>query len=87
MDGKILYLSEKNLIDNNLLTMTQVMGSIEKMFELMYQQDYVMGGMNQNSHGLRMYVEKGIQKKFIYSNAWPFRRSLQYYWYKISWTE
>lgn len=43
MDGKILYLSEKNLIDNNLLTMTQVMGSIEKMFELMYQQDYVMG--------------------------------------------
>lgn len=62
MDGKILYLSEKNLIDNNLLTMTQVMGSIEKMFELMYQQDYVMGGMNQNSHGLMMYVEKGIQK-------------------------
>ena len=62
MDGKILYLSEKNLIDNNLLTMTQVMGSIEKMIELMYQQDYVMGGMNQNSHGLRMYVEKGIQK-------------------------
>ena len=62
MDGKILYLSEKNLIDNNLLTMTKVMGSIEKMFELMYQQDYVMGGMNQNSHGLRMYVEKGIQK-------------------------
>ncbi len=53
------------MIDNNLLTMTQVMGSIEKMFELMYQQDYVMGGMNQNSHGLRMYVEKGIQKIYI----------------------
>ena len=51
------------MIDNNLLTMTQVMGSIEKMFELMYQQGLCHGGNESELAWFKDVCRKGDTKK------------------------
>lgn len=48
----LLYLSEQDMIDAGVLNMHECMNEMENVFELLSKGDYIMGGKNQNSHGM-----------------------------------
>lgn len=54
----MIYISDRQQREYDLLTMEDCIGAITEMFHLMYQKDYVMAGKNGNSHGSRMIVPK-----------------------------
>ena len=63
---KILYISEKEQMKYNLLNMEYAVQSVQKMFDIMKNEDYIMAGKNKNSHGNYMYVtDKGNTDLYI----------------------
>lgn len=62
---KVLYLSEEDMIRNNLLNMNQCIKAIEDMFLLMKKKEYVMSGENNNSHGSRISFDIGAERNIF----------------------
>ena len=54
----VRYISEKEQTNNNLLDIKDCVNNIEKMFRIMADNDYVMSGENQNSHGARLMFDR-----------------------------
>ena len=53
-----LYLSEPDMIDAGVLDMEQCVRTIEEVFSLLSQGDYIMGGPSENEHGLMLWFPK-----------------------------
>lgn len=49
---ELLFLSEKDMIQSGVLDASQCVDVCEEVFRLLHQGDYLMGGMQHNSHGL-----------------------------------
>ncbi len=47
-----LYLNEKDMIEAGVLNMHECIKEMEKVFSLLSSGDYIMGGLNDNSHGM-----------------------------------
>ena len=47
-----LYLDEKDMIAAGVLNMHECINEMEKVFTLLSNGDYIMGGLNDNSHGI-----------------------------------
>lgn len=47
-----IYLNEKDMIEAGVLDMEACIGEMEEVYKLLGKGDYVMGGKNQNSHGM-----------------------------------
>ncbi|SMC46247.1 tyramine oxidase subunit B [Sporomusa malonica] len=65
MQGKktsFLYLSEEDMLKAGVLDGGQCLETIDEMFKLLGQGDYIMGGLNENEHGLRLYFP--VEKRF-----------------------
>lgn len=62
-----LYLNEKDMIEAGVLDMHECINEMEKVFRLLSKEDYIMGGKNDNSHGMLIDfpenpVHKGMPK-------------------------
>jgi len=59
-DTKIdfLYLSEADMLEVGVTNMSECVDSMIEMFKLMSDGDYIMGGANQNSHGIMLSFPK-----------------------------
>src|SRR5690625_4448872 len=47
-----LYLDEKDMIEAGVLNMSECINEMERVFHLLSDGDYIMGGMNHNSYGI-----------------------------------
>ena len=47
-----LYLDEKDMIKAGVLNMHKCINEMENVFKLLSEEDYIMGGSNDNSHGM-----------------------------------
>lgn len=59
---KFLYLSEEDMIKAGVLNMEKCVETIDRAFKLVGWGDYLMGGPNENEHGLKIYFP--IEKRF-----------------------
>ena len=53
-----LYLSEADMLEVGVTNMSECVDSMIEMFKLMSDGDYIMGGANQNSHGIMLSFPK-----------------------------
>lgn len=49
-----LYMSEEDMIEAGVLDIAQCIEEMEKVFVLLSKGDYIMGGRDQNSHGMKI---------------------------------
>lgn len=63
--NKIVYISEREQLDNNLINMEYALESVKRCFDIMRADDYIMSGSNGNSHGNRLWG-KGLAKKNLF---------------------
>ncbi len=65
MAGKkttFLYLSERDMLKAGVLDGNQCVETIDEMFKVVGEGDYIMGGISENEHGQRIYFP--VEKKF-----------------------
>lgn len=64
MKVEFCYLNEPDMIKAGVLDMKQCVESIDEVFRLMGKGDYLMGGPNENSHGMMLWfpLEKRTEK-------------------------
>jgi ornithine cyclodeaminase len=65
MAGKkttFLYLSEQDMLNAGVLDGKHCVETIDEMFKVVGQGDYIMGGLSGNEHGQRLYFP--VEKKF-----------------------
>ncbi|MHC1757950.1 MAG: tyramine oxidase subunit B [Negativicutes bacterium] len=78
MQGKkttFLYLSEKDMIEAGVLDGKKCFETIDEMFKTVGQGDYLLGGVSENEHGIRLFFP--IEKRFpLMPVAGPDRRFL-----------
>lgn len=55
---EFLYLSEPDMIKAGVLDMKQCVKVMEDVFRLISQEDYLMGGPKENSHGIKLWFPK-----------------------------
>ena len=55
---EFLYLSERDTIEAGVLDAKKCIVNAEEVFTLLSEGDYLMGGSNQNSHGLGLVFPK-----------------------------
>lgn len=55
---EFLYLSEPDMIEAGVLDMKACMNVMEEVFQLMGQNDCLMGGPSENSHGIKLWFPK-----------------------------
>lgn len=59
-----LYLNEKDMIEAGVLNMHECIKEMEKVFSLLSSEDYIMGGLNNNSHGMMInFPENPIHER------------------------
>lgn len=59
-----LYLNEQDMIDAGVLNMHECIKEMEKVFCIMSDGDYIMGGVNDNSHGMLIdFPEKPVHSE------------------------
>lgn len=59
-----LYLNEKDMIEAGVLNMHECIKEMEKVFSLLSSGDYIMGGLNNNSHGMMIdFPENPIHER------------------------
>lgn len=59
---KFLYLNEDDMIKAGVLNAKKCVNTIDEMFHLIGKGDYIMGGVGENEHGLRIYFP--VEKRF-----------------------
>jgi ornithine cyclodeaminase/alanine dehydrogenase-like protein (mu-crystallin family) len=52
---KFLYLSQEDMIKAGVLDMGKCVDALDRMFKIMGNEDYLMGGPNGEQHGIRIY--------------------------------
>ena len=50
-----LYLNEKDMIKAGVKDLEKCVETTEEMFKLLGEGDYLMGGANRNSHGIKIF--------------------------------
>ncbi|MEI2401029.1 ornithine cyclodeaminase, partial [Paenibacillus phytohabitans] len=55
---EFLYLSEPEVIEAGVLDMKQCVSTIEKVFGLLAKGDYLMGGPQENEHGMMLWFPR-----------------------------
>ncbi len=58
MSIEFLYLDEPSMIKAGVLDMKKCVASMDEVFRLLGKKDYLMGGPNENSHGLMLWFPK-----------------------------
>lgn len=62
MNNGVRYISETAQLENGMLDILECVKSIEDMFLLFKNGDYMMGGKNHLSHGLSIHFSRGEEK-------------------------
>lgn len=60
---ELLYLQEEDIIKAGVLNTQECINTIEEMFHLIGQGDYIMGGPNRNDHGLMLWFNENEKFK------------------------
>ncbi|MFV0414703.1 MAG: tyramine oxidase subunit B [Oscillospiraceae bacterium] len=55
---EFLYLNEEDMVKAGVMDMNGCIETMDEMFSLLYEGDYLMGGANNNSHGMGIYFPK-----------------------------
>lgn len=58
MSLDFLYLSEPDMIKAGVLDMAKCVNTMDEVFQLIGQKDYLMGGPREHSHGIMLYFPK-----------------------------
>src|SRR5699024_3852616 len=54
----LLYLSEEEMINADVLNMKECVDTIDDMFHLISKGDFILGGPNRNDHGIMLWFNK-----------------------------